>query len=356
MAVPVPEMDATKSRLTMKNIIRIIGPKELDEGMRCRMKHVIKIPRLNTIAEVNPPTSSHRNNVSTPYTTKGLVIVIPPARTTKRRRVSGREDEEDRASVAVERPSSKRARKSEDPKDESDENSLITTLTHVPVRTHRKPESKRISKRKSITPLTEANCSYTGQFNLYAMDHQDLCQIYRPEGSREPQYEDLYKALRSNDHIQALTAHVSLPTIPYGRKYGSALTPALCDPISERPYDIELTRISHVNQVFYREHEKECFITRYNSDVSRAGKMPGVSGKTSVAAAGAGESGVLESSGDFNLSRVWMTRDADGKLMEIFEGYMSLRVRYCKEYERKGYGEGFNVGFAFWALRTSDIG
>ncbi|KAJ4463605.1 hypothetical protein C8R41DRAFT_861202 [Lentinula lateritia] len=136
MAVPVPEMDATKSRLTMKNIIRIIGPKELDEGMRCRMKHVIKIPRLNTIAEVNPPTSSHRNNVSTPYTTKGLVIVIPPARTTKRRRVSGREDEEDRASVAVERPSSKRARKSEDPKDEvciitfMPNSSLIIFLLH----------------------------------------------------------------------------------------------------------------------------------------------------------------------------------------------------------------------------------
>ncbi|KAJ3805293.1 hypothetical protein EV368DRAFT_53113, partial [Lentinula lateritia] len=196
----------------------------------------------------------------------------------------------------------------------------------------------------------------SGQFDLYAMDHQDLCQIYRPEGSMEPQYEDLYKALRSNDHVQELTAHVSLPTIPYGRKYGSALTPALCDPISERPYDIELTRISHVNQVFYREHEKECFVTRYNSDVSRAGKIPGVSGKTGVAAAGAGENGVLESSGDFNLSRVWVKRDTDGRLMEIFEGYMSLRVRYCKEYDRKGYGEGFNVGFAFWALRTSDTG
>ncbi|GAW10072.1 hypothetical protein LENED_012300 [Lentinula edodes] len=356
MTVPVPEMDATKSRLTMKKIIRIIGPKELDEGVRCRMKHVIKIPRLNTIAEVKPPTSSHRNNVSTPYTTKGLVIVVPPARTTKRGRVSGREDEEDITSVAVKRPSSKRARKSEDSKDESDENSLISTLTYVPVRTQRKPKSKRISKRTSITPLTVDSCSYSGQFDLYAMDHQDLCQIYRPEDSRDPQYEDLYKALRSNDHIQELTAHVSLPTIPYGRKYGSALTPALCDPISERPYNIELTRISRVNQVFYREHEKECFVTRYNSDVSGAGKMPGVSGKTGVAAAAAGDNGVLESSGDFNLSRVWVKRDTEGRLMEIFEGYMSLKVRYCKEYERKGYGEGFNVGFAFWALRTSHTG
>ncbi|KAJ4471128.1 hypothetical protein C8J55DRAFT_491629 [Lentinula edodes] len=132
---------------------------------------------------------------------------------------------------------------------------------------------------------------------------------YRPEGSMEPQYEDLYKALQSNDHVQQLTAHVSLPTIPYGRKYGSALTPTLCDPISERPYDIELTRISHGARS----------VTRYNSDVSRAGKMPGVSGKTGVAAAAAGDNGVLESSGDFNLSRVWVKRDTDGRLSE---GYM----------------------------------
>ncbi|KAJ3862695.1 hypothetical protein EV359DRAFT_65431 [Lentinula novae-zelandiae] len=138
----------------------------------------------------------------------------------------------------------------------------------------------------------------------------------------EPQYEDLYKALQSNDHVQQLTAHVSLPTIPYGRKYGSALTPTLCDPISKRPYDIELTRISHVNQVFCREHEKEFSVTRFNSDVSRAGKMPGVSGKTGVAAAGAGDNGVLESSGDINLSRVWVKRDTKGRLLEIFEGYM----------------------------------
>ncbi|KAJ3927860.1 MAG: hypothetical protein NXY57DRAFT_1042089 [Lentinula lateritia] len=122
----------------------------------------------------------------------------------------------------------------------------------------------------------------------------------------EPQYEDLYNALRSYDHIQELTAHVSLPSIPYGRKYGSALILALCGPIFERPYDIELTRISHGARS----------VTRYNSDVSRAGKMPGVSGKTGVAAAGAGDNGVLESSGDFNLSRVWVKRDTDGRLSE----------------------------------------
>ncbi|KAJ3893525.1 hypothetical protein GG344DRAFT_63662 [Lentinula edodes] len=139
---------------------------------------------------------------------------------------------------------------------------------------------------------------------------------YRPEGSMEPRYEDLYKSLQSNDHVQQLTAHVSLPTIPYGRKYGSALTPTLCDPISERPYDIELTRILTCKPGVLQGARS---VTRYNSDVSRAGKMPGVSGKTGVAAAGAGDNGVLESSGDFNLSRVWVKRDTDGRLSE---GYM----------------------------------
>lgn len=82
--------------------------------------------------------------------------------------------------------------------------------------------------------------------------------------------------------------------------------------------------------------------------MAKAGTMPGVTGKMGVAA---GNKGVVESGGKFNLSRVWAEEDLDGKFMEIFNGYMSLRVGILDEYRRSGHGANLDVGFAFWAVR-----
>ncbi|KAJ3740343.1 hypothetical protein DFH05DRAFT_397500 [Lentinula detonsa] len=335
----------------MKATIRIMEPK-----IESRSKNIIKIPKLDVKRSTKRHIRDHENIPSVPSSTTGLVITIPPAKLIKR----GHEIEsgEESTLMAVEERPSKRARKVvafDNLKYESDDLTLTSSspnTTRKPKTTMRRRNAGKFHPNMPATP----GCSYSGLFDIYAMDHQDLCHIYRPEGSQEPQYENLYDALWSDANTDKCTARISLPTAPYGRKFGTALAPVLCDPISERPYDIELTRISHVNQVFYREHEKDCFVTRYNSDVSAAGKLPGVSGKTSVSPVGARDNGVLDSSGNFNLSRVWEKEDEDGKLMEIFEGHMSLRVRYRKNYERKGYGDGFDIGFAFWAIRTNDAG
>ncbi|KAF5370536.1 hypothetical protein D9757_010121 [Collybiopsis confluens] len=212
------------------------------------------------------------------------------------------------------------------------------------------PKSTTTLKRHIPISAMEKACSYSGTFDLYAMDHQDLCEIYRPQHSTEPHYEDLYQTLttRSGYVSEKLTAVVTLPDLPYGRKFGSVYAKAFCDPASERPYDVELTRISHVNQVYYREHERESFAMRYNTDVSMAGKVPGVSGETSVVAQ---DSTALESRGGFNISRMWYKLDGQGKAKEIFEGYLSLDVRYCKTIRKMGHGDGMNLGFAFWAVR-----
>ncbi|KAJ3769846.1 hypothetical protein FB446DRAFT_705888 [Lentinula raphanica] len=325
----------------MNRTIRVIGPKIKSQG-----KNIIRIPNRNR----KPATArNHENTPTSAKSARGLVIVIPPKRATKRAHEV--DSEEDNMLVVHEERPPKRARKVvafNSSNYEVSKRKPITTSTLQSTTTPNLPP---------IIPATPTPpCSYIGSFDVYAMDHQDLCQIYWPEGSKEAQYESLYHALRSESTTEKLTARISLPTTPYGRKFGSALVPVLCDPVSERPYEIELTRISHVSQVFYRDHERECFVTRHNSDVSRAGKVPGVSGKTGVSASRAKEDGVLESAGNFNLSCVWEKVDEDGRVMQVFEGYMSLRVRYSKDYREKGYGDGFDIGFAFWAIRTNDAG
>ncbi|KAJ4475500.1 hypothetical protein J3R30DRAFT_559272 [Lentinula aciculospora] len=367
-------LDPSKAKLTMKK--RTLQIRASRDEVVPPTKHIIKIPKMNNVAK--PPTSRHiaerRDNPSQVSTNSGLVILIPGRASSKRNReLDSEEEREDSTLVAAEGPSSKRPRKVVESDESDDDNTLISIPVPVPkTRTLRKPKApiqpNTTRSQVASTGLTTPSCSYTGLFDLYAMDHQDLCEIYRPQNSKMPQYQDLYSALRSNDNTNKLTARIHLPTVPFGRKFGRAHVPAFCNPISLRPYDIELTRISHVKQVFYRDHEKDCFVTRYSSDVSRAGKNPGVSGKIGVApsgtagpvgascAIGAENNGVIDSSGDFNLSRVWEKIDEEGRLMEIFEGYMSLRVRYSKEYESKGNGEGFDIGFAFWAVRSHDTG
>ncbi|KAJ4475482.1 hypothetical protein J3R30DRAFT_3705963 [Lentinula aciculospora] len=164
-----------------------------------------------------------------------------------------------------------------------------------------------------------------------------------------PRYQEFYSALGSNYNNHKLTARIHLSTVSFGRQFSRADAPAFCDPISSQLYDIELTRLSHVN-----------------SDVSRAGKSSDVSEKmniTPIRAAGAMEAvgtennRVADSSGDFNLSHAQGKIDEEGRLMEVFEGYMSLRVWCSKVYERNGYiyGEGFDIGFAFWEVRNRNV-
>ncbi|KAF9065657.1 hypothetical protein BDP27DRAFT_1461899 [Rhodocollybia butyracea] len=209
-------------------------------------------------------------------------------------------------------------------------------------------------KRHPTVAAQQKPCSYTGHFNLYAMDHQDLCEIYRPAGSSKPRYEVLYRHLRGletssdapvststssyaspspspapfprfsqNDPeletetcVQKLTATITLPPTPYGRKFGSAHAPCLHDPVTHHPYPLELSRISPVNQVFYRDAEKECFATRHSDDVSMVGKLPGVSARVGVCVGESdvrrkGKTGELESAGGFHMSRVWEGVDAN---------------------------------------------
>ncbi|KIK64551.1 hypothetical protein GYMLUDRAFT_56948 [Collybiopsis luxurians FD-317 M1] len=363
------------------------------EGRLPRLKHIIRIPKPKL--KSNPTTLAEASSSSSSFTPlptqTGLFIIIPPAskRTpsydhdragVKRVRVvatEGAEEEQDSERGEddtlilrnSQRPSKRRRlspQQSPNTSNQSDDDSgtLIRASSLSGSTPKPKISSHKLRNPVSTTPPTQPS-SYTGSFELYAMDHQDLCEIYRPQGSLEPQYKDLYHTLQCSHYVspinsdsdsdadildvsEKLTALVTIPPYPYGRKFGSIYAKAFSDPVSNRPYDIQLTRISHVSRVFYKDHEKESFATRYNTDVSHAGKLPGVHGKTGVSAQ---DSSVIESSGDLNMSRVWEKVDSDGKLMEIFEGYLSLRVRYCKAYGEMGYRDGLDVGFAFWAVR-----
>ena len=79
-----------------------------------------------------------------------------------------------------------------------------------------KGKSKAKAKAKERPSTTATNCfitippaqkySYGGTFDLFAMDHQDLCQLCYPSpDSPTPHYEALYNALTSSPSLETET-------------------------------------------------------------------------------------------------------------------------------------------------------
>ncbi|KAF8959676.1 hypothetical protein BDZ97DRAFT_1637787, partial [Flammula alnicola] len=61
--------------------------------------------------------------------------------------------------------------------------------------------------------------------------------------------------------------------------------------------------------------------------------------------------GIASSSGRISIQPLWKEVNAEGKLMELFEGTFTFKVSYSSLYSRKGHGKGQSLTIPFWAVR-----
>jgi len=66
-----------------------------------------------------------------------------------------------------------------------------------------------------------------------------------------------------------------------------------------------------------------------------------------------GGCGISSSSGTISMHPMWRKVDSNGKVMELFEGTFTFKIKYSSLYSRKGHGSGQSLSLDFWAVRGS---
>ena len=112
--------------------------------------------------------------------------------------------------------------------------------------------------------------------------------------------------------------------------------------MEEMPFPIKITDVNETEVKFTSNQLKE-FV-----HIGETVKGQGVSGDLEL---GEDNCGVSSASGDIKMRQLWSKVDAEGKSMELFEGFFSFDVSYSGMYRRKGHGSGQNAEMAFWAVR-----
>jgi hypothetical protein len=176
------------------------------------------------------------------------------------------------------------------------------------------------------------------------MDLSFLSNVYLPKGASQPQYEDLYKTILTYQAKLDFTAQCVIPDPPSQAMgfAGSFSSVRIADPFSDEPYDIAVEKLESVDSVSYTATQRGKFVGTPTAGI------PGVLATLNLRNSGCG---IQSSKGDFQMSRVW-TKNDNGKLIELFEGFVSLRIKYGSLYQRKGHGSGLTASFAFWAVRA----
>ncbi|KAF9067825.1 hypothetical protein BDP27DRAFT_1364523 [Rhodocollybia butyracea] len=184
---------------------------------------------------------------------------------------------------------------------------------------------------------------FSGKFDIYVVELPFLSSVYLPKGTSQPQYENLYKTILKYQAKPDFTAQCAIPDLSR-QTSGSGSLSSVCfaDPFSDEPYDIAIENVESVDKVSYTAIQQGKFIGTPTTGI------PGVLGNLSLRDSGCG---IQSSKGEFRMTRVW-TKNDNGKLSELFEGILSLRVNYGSLYQRKGHGTGMAVSVAFWAVRA----
>ncbi|KAJ6542194.1 hypothetical protein DFH09DRAFT_1089259 [Mycena vulgaris] len=147
----------------------------------------------------------------------------------------------------------------------------------------------------------------------------------------------LHEAILKYQAKPDFTAQILIPETPFA-KSGRPSSAAIEDPMEGLPFDIAIADLNGVEALKF-------------SKVEPAG-MPSAPGPGRCTQLAESHCGIQSASGVFRMKHAWMSRDAGGKDVVIFEGYLSFNLVNSEMYRRKGQESGDKVDFAFWGGRA----
>jgi hypothetical protein len=193
--------------------------------------------------------------------------------------------------------------------------------------------------------MTQHAPTFSGNFDLYGMYLPSLAKLCLPQGATTPDYSAVYDRILASQAKHDYTAHCFLApqnksssAPPHGRFESTSVL----DPMAERPFDIELDSFTYKKSLSFTPTERLSFQA---SEHNTPG--PGLVGHTGLSPL----CGIKSAKGVFKIKRVW-TKEKDGAMKELFEGFFSFSVCYDSMYRKAGHGNGAKYKFAFWGVRA----
>ncbi|KJA19148.1 hypothetical protein HYPSUDRAFT_44621 [Hypholoma sublateritium FD-334 SS-4] len=183
---------------------------------------------------------------------------------------------------------------------------------------------------------------FPGNYDLYVMELPFMNGVYSPKtGPVNP--EALYKTILKYQAKKDRTAKITIPEgyDTFG-KDGSFKSGIFCDPMEDMPFNVSLSS--------FQVAQKTSFRSEYSRPAD-SWEGPSIQGRLEVIDGGCG---IASSSGTLTMQPLWKKRDADGELMELFEGTFNFRVSYSGMYSRKGHGSGQKQTIPFWGVRAAE--
>jgi hypothetical protein len=140
-----------------------------------------------------------------------------------------------------------------------------------------------------------------------------LNKVYAPNGDSSLQPEELHKTILTYQAKPDSTAKISIPDNYAIRGEGTFRSSIFCDPMEESPFDISITNIKDI--------AKLKFTSQYGRP-ENAWDGAGIEGHMEIQDGGC----VIDSSsGTIKITPLWKRIDAEGKVLELFEGNLHIQ-------------------------------
>ncbi|KAH6915468.1 hypothetical protein BKA70DRAFT_1420422 [Coprinopsis sp. MPI-PUGE-AT-0042] len=249
----------------------------------------------------------------------------------KRRASTESEDEGEEISTEGRKPA-KRAKAAE----KSDESDVDRDDSARPV-------SKNADNDANAPSDGESNATLIGTFDLYAMELAFLNKVYSPSAGGPVDPLTLYTTILTYQAKNDRTAKVTIPQDFSLGKDGKFKSAVFCDPFEEMPFDIAVTAIEQADTLKLN--------SKYKRPTKEAWTGPGIKASMELEDA---RCGIASSSGSIAFHPMWKKVGKDEKAMELFEGTLTMDIRYGSMYSRKGHGKGQNETIPFWGVRAKD--
>ena len=184
---------------------------------------------------------------------------------------------------------------------------------------------------------------FAGSYNLYGMKLPFMVSAYAPaSGPRNP--EALYKTMLEYQAKKDQNAKITIPEdYTSSRREGTFECDLFCEPMDGEPLDISISGL--------KNSDKMPFKSKYGRPAG-AWDGPSISGKLEVDGAACG---IKSASGSLTMQPLWKKVDANGELMEIFEGVFTMKVSYTSKFSNRGYGSSVKQTISFWAIRDRSL-
>ncbi|KAG6375768.1 hypothetical protein JVT61DRAFT_2618 [Boletus reticuloceps] len=193
--------------------------------------------------------------------------------------------------------------------------------------------------------VTQPPPTLSGNFDLYGMYLPFLAKLCLPQGATTPDYSAVYDRILASQARHDYTARCFLApqnASSFAPPHGRFESATVLDPMAERPFDITLDTFTYKKLLSFTPTERSSFQAPEHSTPG-----PGLVGHTGLSPV----CGIKSAKGVFKIKRAW-TREQDGVVKELFEGFFSFSVCYDSMYRKAGHGNGAKYKFAFWGVRA----